>query len=81
MGISPVTLVNMNRTERREWAKMVVSHLQNACDIGSDMFIFLTGKKYYENLMPHLPNHSIPMEGLAIGKRLQWLNVQLFKVQ
>jgi hypothetical protein len=72
-----VTLVTMKRTDRREWAKMVVSQLQNVCDRGSDTFIFLAGRKYYEDLIPHVPNHSIPMKGLPIGKMLQWLNVRL----
>jgi cytoplasmic iron level regulating protein YaaA (DUF328/UPF0246 family) len=72
-----VTLVNMKRAERREWADMVLTQLKNVCDKGSDTFIFLAGKKYYEDLIPHVPNHSIPMEGLPIGKMLKWLNVRL----
>jgi hypothetical protein len=72
-----VTLIKMNRADRRKWAEMVLSPLKNACDITSDTFTILAGKKYYEDLIPHLPNRSIPMEGLTIGKMLEWLNTQL----
>jgi cytoplasmic iron level regulating protein YaaA (DUF328/UPF0246 family) len=74
-----VTLLTMKREDRRKWADMILSQLKAVCNINSDNFIFLAGKKYYEDLMHYLPNHSIPMEGLAIGKMLQWLNVQLSK--
>jgi hypothetical protein len=72
-----VTLISMKPVERQKWADMVVKQLKGECDISHDKFYILAGKNYYENLIPHLPNHEIKMEGLTIGKRFQWLNAQL----
>jgi hypothetical protein len=71
------TLNDKPRGERREWAKKVFEQLKEKCAVDTDRFVILAGKNYYQDLIPHLPNHEMPMEGLPIGKRLQWLNVQL----
>ncbi len=39
----------------------------------NDHFIILAGKRYREHLLPHLAHVEIPMEGLPIGKQLQFL--------
>jgi hypothetical protein len=74
-----VTLISMTSVERQKWADLVVKQLKGECDISHDKFYILAGKKYYEDLIPHLKNHEIKMEGLTIGKRYQWLNAQLLQ--
>jgi len=71
------TLNNKNKQEKREWAKNVLEQLKNKCDIKKDMFIFLAGKNYYENLIAELNNKNILMEKLPIGKRMQWLKEKI----
>jgi hypothetical protein len=79
--ISPYnkTLNSMNQKERHTWATNVLRQLNEKCDTANDKFIFLAGKNYYECLIPHLKHYEIKMEGLQIGKRLQWLTDQLLK--
>jgi hypothetical protein len=74
-----VILADMNQKYRYEWSEMVIRQLKEKCDIKSDNFVFLAGKNYYENIIPHLQNYEIKMEGLTIGKRHQWLNQQLLQ--
>ena len=76
-----VTLKDMKREEKHEWARNVIGQLKAipGIDIEKDRFIFLAGKIYYENLTHSLPNHEIPMKNKRIGEMLQWLNEQLEK--
>lgn len=68
-----LTLKNMKSAERHRWAQDVVSELQKHCDLDADDFVFLAGKPYRDNLVPHLKHYVVPMQGLAFGKQLQWL--------
>jgi cytoplasmic iron level regulating protein YaaA (DUF328/UPF0246 family) len=74
-----LTLNDMSSQEREKWADTVLRQLKLVCDIANNKFIFLAGKKYYEKLITFLPNQNweIKMDGLPIGKRLQWLGDQL----
>jgi hypothetical protein len=67
------TLNDKSNIERREWAAMVLEQLKQECAINTDKFVILAGKNYYKDLIIHLTNYKIPMEGLGIGKKLQWL--------
>lgn len=67
------TLNNMNISARREWANMVLEQLKTKTDINNDEFVFLAGNNYRSFLVPHIKHYSVPMEGLQIGKQLQWL--------
>jgi hypothetical protein len=67
------TLNEMNAGQRRIWAQDVLADLEKAADLGRDEFVFLAGKPYREDLMPHMKHCSVPMEGLPIGRQLQWL--------
>ena len=71
------TLKNMKSAERHRWAQDVVSELRKHCDLDADNFVFLAGMPYRENLVPHLKHYAVPMQGLAFGKQLQWLERQL----
>ena len=70
------TLKTMKSPARRAWAQRVISALQKNCDLDTDRFVFLAGATYREHLVPHIRHYTVPMEGLAFGKQLQWLERQ-----
>tara|TARA_R110002073_G_scaffold149633_1_gene303508 strand:- start:640 stop:1053 length:414 start_codon:yes stop_codon:yes gene_type:complete len=70
------TLNNMRSNEIKEWSKKVIYQLNSLTDLKNDEFTFLAGEKYRKFLIPELNNVKIPMEGLKIGKQLQWLTKQ-----
>ena len=71
------TLSTMPANERRSWAEKVLVDLRKMVEPGDNMVI-LAGVKYREHLITPLSNMGceveIPMEGLGIGKQLQWLS-------
>jgi cytoplasmic iron level regulating protein YaaA (DUF328/UPF0246 family) len=71
------TLNAMGITDRRTWARNVTAALQNVLQPG-DRAIFLAGMRYREFVVPALVQRGVhaevPMEGLAIGRQLQWLD-------
>ena len=71
------TLKTMKTAERRTWAQGVLSALRQNCDLDADTFVFLAGDAYRQNLVPHIKHYTVPMEGLAFGKQLQWLERQV----
>lgn len=68
-----MTLNKMRSNEIKEWAKTVLNRLKKLTDLKIDEFIFLAGNNYRKHLLPNITNYKIPMEGLPIGKQLQWL--------
>jgi len=72
-----VTLNNMPAQERKAWAKKVLVQLSEYCNLRQDHFIFLAGQKYRQYLLPQLTSYEIPMQGLPIGKQLQYLKRQI----
>ena len=72
-----VTLNNMSVQERKSWASKVIPQLREHCDLEKDHFVILAGQKYRQYLLPKLKSYEVPMEGLPIGKGLQFLNEQL----
>jgi len=71
------TLNNMPSRDKTEWAENVYKQLKKETDINTSKYIFLAGRNYYKYLVQKLPCHEILMEGLQIGKRLQWLKEKL----
>jgi cytoplasmic iron level regulating protein YaaA (DUF328/UPF0246 family) len=71
------TLKTMKTAERRTWARGVLSALRQNCDLDADTFVFLAGDAYRQNLVTHIKHYTVPMEGLAFGKQLQWLERQV----
>jgi hypothetical protein len=71
------TLGAMPKRDRTVWAHRVQAQLIEILPSGAEL-ILLAGLRYREGLESFLRKHgfsvSIPMEGLAIGKQLQWLN-------
>ena len=67
------TLNKMRSNEIKEWANLVLNQLKKSSDLKNDEFIFLAGNDYRKFLLPHLKHYNVPMQGLSIGKQLQWL--------
>ena len=76
------SLNTKSRAEREGWAAKVWRDLEKWL-VPDDEVIMLAGKKYREFLAPRINNHGcqikVPMEGLGIGRQLQWLADQLSK--
>jgi hypothetical protein len=69
------TLNNMKVAERRAWASRVTTQMdQLVLSVGT--VVVFAGLRYREFLMDYLNRRApveVPMEGLRIGKQLQWL--------
>ena len=63
----------MTQREIKEWALKVIIQLDAVADLSNDHFIFLAGDKYRKYLVPSLRSYEVPLEGLPIGKQLQFL--------
>lgn len=69
-----LTLNTMGTGQIRAWASGVVSQLAAVADLKHDLFVFLAGDKYRKFMVPHLAHFEVPMEGLTIGRQLQFLS-------
>jgi hypothetical protein len=67
------TLNKMSSDKIKEWAKKVIEKLEKETNLREDEFIILAGEKYRRFLVPYLKNYKIPLQGLRIGKQLQFL--------
>lgn len=74
------TLNKMPKAEREQWARTVFSQI-TSITVPSDRIVFLSGLRYREGLAPLLSGRGnpieVPMEGLSIGRQLQWLTRRL----
>lgn len=72
-----LTLKTMKKPERQAWAKVVLSQLLPLLNSG-DEIVFLAGDSYREFLLEPLTQagikYSIPMQGLGIGRQLEWFD-------
>lgn len=73
--ISPydVSLNNLRIAERRKWAGVVFSQLENIFNLNETTFVMLAGKKYSDELITLLPHTENPLKGMAIGIRMNYL--------
>ncbi len=71
------TLNRMSAAARRTWASRVITQLAQVADLQADQFTLLASKRYREGILPHIRHASIPMEGLRIGRQLQWLKQKI----
>lgn len=77
--ISPydTTLRSMKATDRRQWAEGVIDQIEDRALL-ADEIVILAGRVYRTDLIDWLQTRfghvSIPMEGLGIGRQLQWLS-------
>jgi len=72
-----ITLTTMKVAKKKAWAEKVLTQLKNSEAIEDTKFIFLAGSNYRKYLVLHLPHTEVPMEGLPIGKQLQFLTEKL----
>ena len=71
-----VTLRKMSTAQVRAWADGVLDQLRRHADLHSDHFILLAGDIYRRYLIPHLASFEIPLQGMKIGKQLQFHSAQ-----
>ncbi|MBP1949890.1 DUF6884 domain-containing protein [Virgibacillus litoralis] len=68
-----ITLLSMNAKQRKDWSHNVFFQLRTLSDCEFD---FYAGSKYREYLIPLLKKEDficrIPLQGLPIGKQLQY---------
>lgn len=67
------TLNTMKSSEIKDWALDVIDQMQEKIDFKNDEITFLAGERYRKFLMPLCRNVSVPLEGLGIGRQLQFL--------
>lgn len=67
------TLNTLSRAGIHAWATGVLSQLFRVADLERDEFIFLAGERYRKFIVPDLKHVQVPLEGLSIGKQLQFL--------
>lgn len=69
-------LYRLSVAERRRWSERVVKQLIAIAPPRIE-FVILAGKRYREGIVEPLLNAgykvTIPLQGLALGKQLQWL--------
>ena len=70
------TLNTMPSAQAKAWAEEVLEQMKKRTDLVNDHFIFLAGEKYRKHLVPHLGSYEIPLQGMPIGKQLQFLAVK-----
>jgi hypothetical protein len=78
------TLNRMTRPERQDWAKRVIAQME--ADLPSaECIVVLAGARYREFLLDYLRSRvrtvEVPMQGLPIGKQLQFLKRGLTDVR
>lgn len=67
------TLNTKKDAEIRTWAEKVLNDLDKEADTKNDEFIFLAGERYRRHLVPALAHVQIPLEGLGLGRQLEFL--------
>jgi hypothetical protein len=71
------TLNTMRKAERNAWATRVKVQMETRLP-AADRIVVLAGQRYRESLMDYLRQRvgtvEVPMEGLAIGRQLQYLS-------
>jgi hypothetical protein len=79
IGPYEMTLNKMGIADRREWAARVLKELVSLEPLPKQV-VMLAGTRYRELLIPELQRRGIevviPMEGLAFGEQLSWLDSQ-----
>jgi len=67
------TLNIMPVHEIKNWAEKVKNQMRGKINFDADEVVFLAGEKYRKYLLPFFQKTTIPLEGLSIGKQLQYL--------
>ena len=72
-----LTFNDLPARQLKDWAGTVMQQLTSRSDPQRDHFVILAGEKYRRYLVPNLKHVSLPLEGLPIGKQVQFLQRQL----
>ncbi len=79
-----LTLNDMSTRDKNRWARKVFNQIKDHPDIPDIKevnFIILAGMNYRGVLEPVLPHVEIPLEGLPIGRQLEWLTKENKRLQ
>jgi hypothetical protein len=68
-----ITLKRMSAAQIKDWSTGVLVELSRHTDLDRDRFIFLAGSLYRKYLKDKLRFCEVPMEGMTIGRQLQFL--------
>lgn len=72
-----ITLSRLSYVQKKAWAEHVISQLREECDLVQDEFVILTGREYYQLLLPSLLHYHLPLDHMPLGKRVAYLKRQL----
>jgi cytoplasmic iron level regulating protein YaaA (DUF328/UPF0246 family) len=68
-----LTLNGLSTAQVKRWAQATLAQLKDVADVDADKFIILAGDRYRKYLVPHLAHYEVPLEGMSIGRQLQFL--------
>lgn len=68
-----VRLDKQPKANRKKWAVDVLADLDARYALNRTNFIILAGETYREYLVPEMPFHKVPLEGIFIGAQLKQL--------
>jgi hypothetical protein len=68
-----LTLNTMKSGEIKAWSDKVIGQMKKVIGLDNDEIIFLAGSKYRKYLLPNIKNARMPLQGMSIGKQLQFL--------
>ena len=68
-----LSLNSMGVSQIKLWSDGVLEQLRLVSDLHNDTFIFLAGDRYRKYLLSHINHYEIPLQGLGLGRQLQFL--------
>lgn len=74
-----LTLKNMGKSDRKQWADKVIIQLKGINFDFSQPVVFLAGEYYREFLTNYFVNYTAPLQGLPIGKQIQYMKGNYMK--
>lgn len=69
------TLNGMSSSDAARWGEAVVAQLQTRTNLLTDRFVVLAGAAYRSQLVRHLTNVELPLDGLRFGEQLKFLKL------
>lgn len=72
-----VCLKDFSPEEKKDWAHLCISQLDDISDRQNDKYIILAGKDYYEELIKGLKHYEIPTRHISQFKQTPWLKAQI----
>lgn len=73
IGPYDMTLNDMSQAQVRSWAGRVLEQLGQHVDLQNDHFVLFAGEKYRRYIVPRMASYEVPLQGMPIGKQLQFL--------